>query len=107
MFDGIRIYYRIEGYKIWLSHVSIEPIAEVDIGTGLIKSKQYDNQETIIYKAKFETYNLVIKEVIKNGEIIHWLIIDGSLHKNHFGCLCTENYRFFQVLEDCRYRRKR
>lgn len=93
MFDGIKISYRIDDFEAWKAKTKIEPKGKVNMETGVIMTKQFKEHETRTYTARFETYQLTIKEVIRPGdETEYFLTIDGSLHKNYFD---GQNYSSF------------
>ncbi len=93
MFDGIKLLYWLNDFEAWKQAVNIEFGCTV-LDTGEVKGKvrtiNGETQTTIAHRADFDTYKLTVKETTKikiNGKklVSYLLILDGSLHKNHFG----------------------
>lgn len=93
MIDGIKIYYRITDFETWKKAVNIELFTPTELDTGAMRGKirtiNGELQQTITYKADFEKYRITIKETTINRingrrSVTYLLILDGSLHKNHF-----------------------
>lgn len=94
MFDGVKIYYRLNDYRAWKKAVKIDLYTPTDLETGVARIKirpvnNGDLRHTMIHRGGFETYQVTVRETIitkMNGNkiVTFFLIIDGSFHKNHF-----------------------
>lgn len=94
MFDGVKIYCRLSDFGAWKKAVNIDLYTPTDLETGATKTKiravkNGDLRHTVTHRGGFETYQVTVKETIVtkvngNRMITFFLIIDGSLHKNHF-----------------------
>ena len=86
MIDGININSTISNFDVWRQAVPFQLLASVDtFETGLISTKKRGEKIITVYRAKFETYDLTVKQVTYKGKNLYYLNIKGSLHKNHFG----------------------
>jgi len=87
MFDGITIKYEIENFADWKRSLNISFGSTVDIDSAEIKTKKREEDLITTHRAKWETFNLIVKEVmnISTGKESYHLTMRGSLHKNHFG----------------------
>jgi hypothetical protein len=93
--DGIKLSSEIDDLKAWKEATGISLYSSTDRDTGEIKSKHFDtshsSSNTINYRGKFETYELIVKEVQRYNRLTGkastncYLTIEGSLHKNHYG----------------------
>jgi hypothetical protein len=101
MTDGIKIFYPLQDFKEWKKTVDIELFTATDLETGATKCKTRaingGMMQTVNYTGKFETYNVTVKETTysksnNRRNVSYLLIIDGSLHKNHFS---GENFSRF------------
>lgn len=89
MIDGITLRYTIgtsQNYNTWKQLVNIEFDITAGADTGEIKSKRREETITTTYRAKWETIDLQIKEVLNilTGIKLYHLSFKGSLHKNHY-----------------------
>jgi hypothetical protein len=92
LIDGVKIYCRISDFETWKKAANVNLTISIDNETGAVKEKirYYPGgvQKTVTYKGSFETYHFIIKQTTNtvNGKeiVTHLLIINGSLHKNHF-----------------------
>lgn len=94
MYDGIAIETEINDFPAWRSRMPFEIHTPINTDTGQIKARERaDNSingkflqfsyQTITHTAKFETYDIVIREVHRgNNTPKYYLHITGSLHKN-------------------------
>lgn len=97
MVDGITLRYTIgtsQDYNAWKQLVNIEFDLTAGADTGEIKTKKREDTITTTYRAKWETIDLQIKEVLNIGTGIklYHLSFKGSLHKNHYH---GKNYKPF------------
>jgi hypothetical protein len=101
LIDGIKIYCRIYDFEQWKSSVKIDLFTPTDLATGETNRKTIELndgtiQHTITHRGKFETYKVAVKETSRNKAgnriVTYLLVIDGSLHKNHYS---GENYSPF------------
>jgi hypothetical protein len=93
LIDGIKIFYRIHDFEQWKSTVKIDLFTPTDLETGETKGKTREIngtiQQTITHRGNLDTFRIAIKETAKEYVraeriVSHLLILDGSLHKNHF-----------------------
>jgi len=110
MFDGIGIEIELLDFKKWRSQMPFEIHTPLNTDTGELKSKgNKDNSingkkgqfaiETITHTAKFETYDIVVREVIRTNKTPkYYLKVKGSLHKNWFN---GSNYKRFYYYNVC------
>ena len=86
MFDGITIKYLILNFAAWKQAVNPSLFLSVGSDTGEVKTKKRINTATTTHRGKFETYDLIVKEVLNDatGKQTFYLTIKGSLHKNHY-----------------------
>lgn len=93
MFDGLKIFYSLSDFEAWKRAVNIELFTPTDIDTGATKGKirtvNGGQHQTITHRGNFENYLVTIKEtthtqVSGKRSVSYFLIVDGSLHKNHF-----------------------
>jgi predicted RNA-binding Zn-ribbon protein involved in translation (DUF1610 family) len=107
MIDGICIVCEIKDFPQWRLRMPFEFYTPINTDDGTIKTKQKkDNSingklvesdyQTIKHTAEYQTYELVISEVIRaKKQPKYYLKINGSLHKNKFS---GENYeRFYHI----------
>ena len=87
MIDGITIKYTISDFEAWKQSTNISFGITVDHDTAEIKTKKREDQIVTTYRAKFETFDLTVKEVeqIATNDKLFYLTIKGSLHKNYYG----------------------
>jgi hypothetical protein len=93
MVCGISMRCEIEDFEFWKQQVGISFTTDVytDSYDGSIKGVEYPTHTTYIHRAKFESYNLTLREIhYKNDcsserKIRYFLQIDGSIHKNSLG----------------------
>lgn len=100
MIDGITIKYTIEDFSQWQRAVNPSLAQYVgSFGDSDIKTKKRENTNTTTHRGKFETYDLIIKEVenFTTRQTSHYLNIKGSLHKNHYGGHNYEPFTFEQL----------
>lgn len=87
MFDGIIIKNLILNYEAWLKAVNPSLFMSVEsFGSGEIKTKRRIDTTTTTHRGKFETFDLIVKEVMNEttGKQSFYLNAKGSLHKNHY-----------------------
>ncbi len=93
MFDGLKIFCCINDFEAWKRAVKIDWFTSTDLDTGATKAKLRNINgvlhQTIAHRADFETYHLTIKETTRttineNRSTSYLLIVNGSVHKNHF-----------------------
>ena len=87
MIDGIIIKYLILNYEAWLK--AVNPLLFISVesfGSGEIKTKKRIDTTTTTHRGKFETFDIIVKEVMNEatGKQSFYLTVKGSLHKNHF-----------------------
>lgn len=88
MIDGITIKYTIKDFTQWNEAVKPSLAHYVgSFGDSDLKTKKRENTVITTHRGKFETYDLIIKEVenIATRQTNHYLTIKGSLHKNKYG----------------------
>ena len=112
MIDGISIETEILNFDMWRLKMPFEISTPINTDTGaIISSKKYDNSingkfvqneyETITLTAEFETYKIVIRQVVKlNSETKYYLKLNGSLHKNKFGGANYERFYFYDIVNE-------
>lgn len=86
MIDGVTIKYKIENFEVWRRSLSISLAASVDTFEGEIRTKKRNETTITTHRGKWETYDLIVKEVLNNhtGQRVFYLTIKGSLHKNYY-----------------------
>ena len=84
--DGITIRFCLDNFELWKEQTQIQLYNATNTDTGEIRTKKRDDLIVTIFKGKWETFELEVKEVrnIKTGVKKYYLKIKGSLHKNHF-----------------------
>ncbi|MEO6232886.1 MAG: hypothetical protein ABJB11_19710 [Ferruginibacter sp.] len=87
MLDGITIKYRIEDFEAWKKLTNLSFTNTVITDTGEISTKKRYDETITTHRAKWETFDLIVKEVFNfiTGKKVFHLTIKGSLHKNHYG----------------------
>ncbi len=86
MIDGITIKYLIKNFDEWRRSVNLSFITNVETETGEIRTKKRGQTVITTLRGKWETFDLIIKEVLNNltREKVFHLTMKGSLHKNHY-----------------------
>ena len=86
MIDGITIKYRITDFEKWKRITNLVFSNIVVTETGEIKTKKRNNDIITNHRAKWETFDLIVKEVknVVTGKTVFYLTIKGSLHKNQY-----------------------
>lgn len=86
MIDGITIRYQIKDFEAWKEAVNPSLFLSVGSDTGEVRTKKRINTTTITHRGKFETYDIIVKEVTNEatGKKSFYLTIKGSIHKNHY-----------------------
>lgn len=85
--DGITLKTIIENFEVWRRSLNLSLVASVDIfDTGEIRTKKRNDATITTHRGKWETFDLIIKEVLSNttGKHLFYLTIKGSLHKNFY-----------------------
>ena len=77
----------IANFEAWKLSVNLTFTSIVDTNTGEILTKKRYDKIITTHRAKWETFDLIVKEVlnISIGKSIFHLTIKGSLHKNNYG----------------------
>ena len=86
MIDGITIKYKIADFEAWKGFINIPFTNNVNTDTGEISAKKRYDEIIITHRAKWETFDLIVKEVLNTTtekRVFH-LTIKGSLHKNFY-----------------------
>lgn len=101
MYDGIKLNYLINDFPRWKEAVQIPFAVYVNLDSAEISTKTREHTTTTYYRAKWETYNLNLREVfyIDTSKTAYFLTIEGSLHKNHFGGKNYQPFSYHQVRE--------
>ena len=86
MLDGITIKYTLPNFEEWKRSVNISFGITVDTDTAEIKTKKRYEKIITTHRAKWETFDLIVKEVLNTttGKTVFHLTIKGSLHKNQY-----------------------
>jgi hypothetical protein len=85
MICGVKAECPIADFQKWKLQTGIVFYTKLNIDSGLISCREYDNHRTYRHTAKLGHYKLTVREVHKNDiEPIYWLTIEGSLHENYF-----------------------
>jgi predicted RNA-binding Zn-ribbon protein involved in translation (DUF1610 family) len=112
MTDGISIRTEIKDFPHWRLRMPFEIHTPINTDDGTIKTKQKRDKsingkivesdyETIKHTAKYQTYELVISEVIRaNRQPKYYLKINGSLHKNKFGGANYERFYYTDAINE-------
>ncbi len=112
MIDGITIQTEIKDFPHWRLRMSFEFHTPINTDDGTIKTKQKKDKsingkivesdyKTIKHTAKYQTYELVINEVIRtNRQTKYYLKINGSLHKNKFEGANYERFYHTDVINE-------
>ena len=112
MIDGIGIQVELKDFPRWRLRMPFDIHTPVNTDTGTIKSKQKkdnsingkkveSNYEIIKHTGKYQTYEIVINEVIRtNRQPKYYLKINGSLHKNKFNGANYERFYHSNVINE-------
>ncbi len=94
MIDGITIRSQIKDFEAWKKAVNPSLFLSVGSDTGEVRARKRYNQTTITHRGKFETFEIIVKDVTNDatGKHLFYLTVKGSFHKNHFK---GTNYRPF------------
>ena len=86
MIDGINIKNTIKNFTEWKKAVNPSLFLSVGSDTGEVKTKKRIDTTTTTHRGKFETFDLIVKEVTNEatGKQSFYLTVKGSLHKNHY-----------------------
>ena len=86
MIDGINIKKTIKNFTEWKEAVNPSLFLSVGSDTGEVKTKKRVDTTTTTHRGKFETFDLIVKEVVNDatGKQSFYLTVKGSLHKNHY-----------------------
>ncbi len=86
MFDGITIKYTIENFAEWKETANLQFDVGVFLDDAEIKTKQRDFITITTYRAKWETFYLIVREVENRytNTTNYYLTLKGSLHKNYY-----------------------
>lgn len=112
MIDGITIQTEIKDFPQWRLRMPFEFHTLINTDSGVIKTKQKKDKsindklveldhKTIKHIAEYQTYKLVINEVIRtNRQPKYYLKINGSLHKNKFSGANYERFYHTDVINE-------
>ena len=101
MFDGITIKYLLENFEFWRRSLNLKMDITVDAFDGEIRTKTRFNKKVTTYRGKWETFDLIVKEVQyqNTGNPSYYLTVKGSLHKNQYGGANYLEFTWLQLQE--------